>query len=146
MSAQPCVFIIEDDDAVRDGLGMILETAGYLQQPFDNIEHFFESYDPGTPGCLMLDANAEAMANLKLLAELNHRNIRLPIIFLTRYGDLPMDLQTANAGRFAVLTKPIQIGMLIDTIRTLLQPEIDITGQNRIGDPQPLKSFAPETK
>jgi FixJ family two-component response regulator len=135
MSAQPCTFIIEDDDAVRDSLGMIIETVGYAQQSFDNIEHFFTAYDPGTPGCLILDANESGITNLELRTELNHRNISLPIIFLTRYGDLPMDLTAANYGRSAVLTKPVQIDVLIKTIQTLLQPEANTTSQGGIDVP-----------
>ncbi len=53
MNTQQCVFIIEDDDAVRDGLRMIIENAGYMQQSFDNIERFFKAYNPGTLGCLI---------------------------------------------------------------------------------------------
>ena len=134
MNPQPCVFIIEEDDAVRDGLEMIIEDAGYAQQSFYNIEDFFKDYDPGTTGCLILDANESGMSNLDLRDELNHRNILLPIIFLTRYGDLPEELTAANSGRSAVLTKPVQIDVLIETIQALLQPETNMTGQDRIVD------------
>jgi len=134
MNPQPYVFIIEEDDAVRDGLEMIIEDAGYAQQSFYNIEHFFKDYDPGTTGCLILDANESGMSNLDLRDELNHRNILLPIIFLTRYGDLPEELTAANSGRSAVLTKPVQIDVLIETIQALLQPETNMTGQDRIVD------------
>ena len=134
MNPQPCVFIIEEDDAVRDGLEMIIEDAGYAQQSFYNIEDFFKDYDPGTTGCLILDANESGMSNLDLRDELNHRNILLPIIFLTRYGDLPEELTAANSGRSAVLTKPVQIDVLIETIQALLQPETNTTGQDGIVD------------
>jgi len=134
MNPQPYVFIIEEDDAVRDGLEMIIEDAGYAQQSFYNIEDFFKDYDPGTTGCLILDANESGMSNLELRDELNHRNILLPIIFLTRYGDLPEELTAANSGRSAVLTKPVQIDVLIETIQALLQPETNMTGQDRIVD------------
>ena len=134
MNPQPYVFIIEEDDAVRDGLEMIIEDAGYAQQSFYNIEDFFKDYDPGTTGCLILDANESGMSNLDLRDELNHRNILLPIIFLTRYGDLPEELTAANSGRSAVLTKPVQIDVLIETIQALLQPETNTTGQDGIVD------------
>jgi FixJ family two-component response regulator len=135
MSAQPCIFIIEDDDAVRDSLGMIIETAGYAHQSFDNIESFFKAYCHGTPGCLILDANGSGMSNLELRDNLNLRNIYLPIIFLTRYGDFPKDLTATNSGKSVVLTKPIQIEVLIKTIQALLRNSTNITGQNEIEYP-----------
>jgi FixJ family two-component response regulator len=132
MRDQPVIFIIEDDDAVRESLGMIIETAGYTQQSFDSIEHFLKACDPGMPGCLILDANESGLTNLELRDEFNLRNILVPILFLTRYGDLPMDLTVANYGRAAVLTKPVQIEVLFKTIQKLLQPEPKATSQDGI--------------
>jgi FixJ family two-component response regulator len=135
MNAQPYVFIIEEDDAVRDGLEMIVENAGYTQQSFDNIEHFFKAYEPGTPGCLILDANESGMTNLELQDELRHRHVRVPIIFLKRYGESHKELSATNFGRSAVLTKPVQIEVLLKTIQALLRPETNITGQDGIDVP-----------
>ena len=122
MYAQPYVYIIEEDDAVRDSLGMLIESAGYAQKSFHGIEHFFTAYDPGTPGCLILDANESGLTNLVFRDELKLRHIRLSIIFLKRYGESHKELLAANFGRFAVLTKPVQIEVLIKTIQALLQP------------------------
>jgi two-component system, LuxR family, response regulator FixJ len=135
MNAKPYVFIIESDDAVRDGLEMVIEHAGYTQQSFDNIEHFFKAYDSGTLGCLILDANESGMTNLELRDELDLRNIRVPIIFLIRYGDLAKDLTSAITRRSAALTKPVQIEVLIKTIQALLRPETNIIGQDDIDVP-----------
>ena len=57
MSIQPCVFIVDDDPAVRDALGLVMETASLAYQTFESAEQFLQTYCPGNPGCLLLDVN-----------------------------------------------------------------------------------------
>ncbi len=135
MNVQPCVYIIEDDDAVRDSLGMLIESAGFAQKSFHSVEHFFTAHDLGTPGCLILDANDSGLTNLEFRDELKQRHIRVPIIFLKSYSAPHKELSAANFGRFAVLNKPVQIEELIKTIQALLQPETNLTGQDGIAAP-----------
>ncbi|MBK8814576.1 MAG: response regulator transcription factor [Methylococcaceae bacterium] len=123
MNTQPFVFIVDDDDAVRDGLSMVIETVGLACQTFDSAESFLETYKPGTPGCLVLDMNMPGMNGDELQSELISRNIRLPIIFLTAFGDIPTSVRTIKAGAVDFLTKPVQIKQLIDRIQTELQNE-----------------------
>jgi len=121
---QPCVFIVDDDGAVRDGLGMVLETAGLACQVFENAERFLENYVPGMPGCLVLDIIMPGMHGDELQAELIRRNILLPIIFLTSYSDIPTADRCFNAGAVDYMTKPVQIQQLIKRIQTVLHHEI----------------------
>ncbi len=123
MSTQPYVFIVDDDDAVRDGLAMVMDTVGLAYQTFDNALDFLQSYKPGTPGCLVLDINMPGMNGDELQAELINRKIRLPIIFLTAFGDIPMSVRTIKAGAVDFLTKPVQINLLIERIQAELQRE-----------------------
>lgn len=123
MDSQPCIFIVDDDNAVRDGLGMVMDTVGLACQTFASAEHFLETYNPGTPGCLVLDINMPGMNGDELQAELIRRNIRLPIIFLTAFGDIPMSVRTIKAGAVDFLTKPVQIKQLIERIQAELQHE-----------------------
>jgi two-component system, LuxR family, response regulator FixJ len=124
MSAQPCVFIVDDDEAVREGLEMVLETAGLTCRTFVSAEHFLDSYDPGAPGCLVLDINMPGIHGDDLQAELNRQNIRLPIIFLTSYGDIPISVRTIKAGAVDFLTKPVQINQLLERIKAELEHEM----------------------
>lgn len=135
MNAQPCVYIVEDDDAVRDSLGMLIESAGFSQKSFHGMEYFFTAYDPGRPSCLILDANESGLANLEFWDELEHRHIRVPIIFLKSYAMSHKELSAANFGRFVVLKKPVQIEVLIKTIQALLRPETHTTGHDGIAAP-----------
>ncbi|MDO9104003.1 MAG: response regulator [Methylovulum sp.] len=123
MNNQPCVFIVDDDYAVRDSIGLAIETAGLNCLPFESAEHFLESYSPGTRGCLLLDVNMPGLSGLELQAELSQRNIRLPIIFLTGYGDIPTTVRAIKAGAVDFLTKPIPNKLLIARIQAMLEQE-----------------------
>jgi FixJ family two-component response regulator len=123
MNTQPCIFIVDDDFAVRDSLKLIMETAGLDYQAFDSAEHFLEDYCPGKSGCLLLDINMPGMNGDELQTELIRRNIHLPIIFLTAYGDIPMTVRTIKAGAADFLTKPVTRKQLIERIQEVLQHE-----------------------
>ncbi|AMK75755.1 MULTISPECIES: response regulator transcription factor [Methylomonas] len=123
MNTQPCVFIVDDDDAVRDSLGLVFETADLAYQTFASAEHFLESYCPGQPGCLVLDVNMPGLDGHELQAELNRRHIHLPIIFLTAYGDIPMTVRAIKAGAVDFLTKPVSTELLIDRVQAALRLE-----------------------
>ena len=83
MNSQPCVYIVDDDVAVRDSLKLVIEIADLACETFESAEHFLQAYCPGRPGCLLLDVNMPGMNGDELQAELIRRSIRLPIIFLT---------------------------------------------------------------
>jgi len=131
MSTQPCVFIVDDDYAVRDSLGLVFKTAGLNYLTFENAEHFLETYSSGTPGCLLLDMNMPGLNGDELQAELIRRDIHLPIIFLTAYGDIPMSVRAMKAGAVDFLTKPVPSKLLIERVQTVLQHEALTQEQNR---------------
>jgi FixJ family two-component response regulator len=124
MNTRPCVYIVDDDDAIRDSLGMALESAGLACQVFENAKCFLESYVPGTPGCLVLDIVMPGMQGDELQAELIRRNILLPIIFVTSYSDIPMADRCFKAGAVDYMTKPVQIMLLIERIQAVLRHDL----------------------
>ncbi|MDD5275443.1 MAG: response regulator [Methylovulum sp.] len=124
MNIQPCVFIVDDDYAVRDGLGLVLETAGFTCQAFESAEHFLHAYCPAQIGCLLLDVNMPGLSGFELQAELIRLDMRLPIIFLTAYGDIPMSVRAIKAGAVDFLTKPVPAQLLIERIQAALQQEV----------------------
>ncbi len=123
MNLQPCVFIVDDDDAVRDSLGEVMETAGLPYQLFDSAEQFLETYRPGQPGCLLLDLNMPNMTGDELQTELTRLNITLPIIFLTAFGDIPTTVRAIKAGAIDFLTKPAASKLLLQRIDAVLQQQ-----------------------
>lgn len=130
MNTQPCIFIIDDDYAVRDSLGLVLETAGFNYQTFESAEHFLEIYSYETSGCLLLDMNMPGLNGDELQAELIRRNIHLPIIFLTAYGDIAMSVRAIKAGADDFLTKPVSNKLLIERIQAALEHLALIQEQN----------------
>lgn len=120
MSTEPCVFIVDDDCAVRDGLGLVIETSGLAYQVFESAEHFLQAYCPGKRGCLLLDVNMPGLNGLELQDELIRRNSHLPIIFLTAHGDTLMMKQAIKAGAADFLTKPVPSQLLIERIQAVL--------------------------
>lgn len=123
MSTEPCVYIVDDEYAVRDSLGLVMETAGLAYETFDSAEHFLQNYCPGKPGCLLLDVNMPGLSGHELHAELIRRNIQLPVIFLTAYGDIPMTVRAIKAGAVDFLTKPVPSKLLIERVQAVLQHE-----------------------
>jgi FixJ family two-component response regulator len=126
MIIEPCVYIVDDDDAVRDGLGLVLEMAGFAYQAFESAEQFLAAYCPGQPGCLLLDINMPGLNGLELQEELNRRAIHLPIIFLTAFGDIPMTVRAMKGGAVDFLTKPVPSKQLIEHIQSMLQQAIHL--------------------
>ena len=117
MNIESFVYIVDDDYAVRDSLSLVFEAAGIASETFESAEQFLERYCPGKPGCLLLDVNMPGMVGTELQAELKRRNIQIPIIFLTAYGDIPMTVQTIKAGAVDFLTKPVLPGFCWSTFR-----------------------------
>ncbi|MGZ8918722.1 MAG: response regulator transcription factor [Methylobacter sp.] len=129
MSNKLCVFIVDDDYAVRDSLGMLLEAAGLAYQTFESAEQFLQDYCPDKPGCLLLDVNMPGMNGDELQEELIRRAIHLPIIFLTGHGDIPMTVRTIKAGAVDFLTKPVSSKLLLERLQAVLQQEAQVHEQ-----------------
>jgi FixJ family two-component response regulator len=127
MSLRPCVFIVDDDDAVREGITLVIETAGIACQAFESAEDFLKTISPNDSGCLLLDVNLPGLNGHELQAELNRRKIHLPIIFLSAYGDIPMTVRAIKAGAVDFLTKPVPSKVLIERIWAVFEQEPQLT-------------------
>ena len=117
------VFIIDDDEAIRDSLQLMLETVDIDCQLFSSAEEFLERFDMELSGCIVLDLNLPGMNGIELQAELERRNIRLPIIFLTSYGTVPITVQAMKSGAVDFLTKPVAIEDIFHCIQVELQKQ-----------------------
>jgi FixJ family two-component response regulator len=129
MSIQPKIFLVDDDHAVRDSFSLLFETAGFAFEIYDSAEAFLQAYCPGRPGCLILDVNMPGMSGPELQAELARREVHLPIIFLTGYGDIPMTVRAIKAGAVDFLTKPVQGKRLMELITAALQNDVQMHEQ-----------------
>lgn len=120
MSAQATVFVIDDDAAVRDGLALQLEAYGFVVETFADCIDFLASFDAQTPGCLVLDVRMPYMTGPELQTVLARRHIKIPIIFLSGYEDVPVAVRVIKAGAVNFLTKPVDSQNLVDCVSAAL--------------------------
>ena len=117
------VFVVDNDPSVRKALARSLLTAGLKVKTFASAREFLDQGPPGSPGCLVLDVRMPGLSGLELQAELNARDIRIPIIFITGHGDIPLSVKAMKGGATDFLTKPFKLGNLIRAIREALQQD-----------------------
>lgn len=115
------VFIVDDDEAVRDSLRWLLEANGYRVKSFSGAEDFLEAYDPEQIGVLIVDVRMPGMSGLELQEELIARRAPLPIVFITGHGDVPMAVSTIKKGAVDFLEKPFNETDLRAIVARMLQ-------------------------
>ncbi|MYN12212.1 response regulator [Pusillimonas sp. TS35] len=106
LQAPNTIFIVDDDEAVRDSLRWLLEANGYRVRSFSGAEEFLNAYDPEQIGVLIADVRMPGMSGLELQEELIARKAPLPIVFITGHGDVPMAVSTMKKGAVDFLEKP----------------------------------------
>jgi len=116
------VFIVDDDSSVRRGLARLLRSAGYRVETFASAREFLEG-DTDRPGCLVLDVRMPGMTGLDLQETLVAAGRRIPIIFITGHGDIPMAVRTMKAGAVDFLAKPFEDRALLDAVELALAPD-----------------------
>jgi FixJ family two-component response regulator len=121
MSDLDLVFVIDDDEAVRDALTMQLEAAGYAVAAFGTAPEFLDVCTPDTWGCIILDVDMPVMDGPALQEELLRRNVQLPVIFLSGKGTIPVTVRTMKAGAMDFLTKPVDGSVLLARVQAALE-------------------------
>lgn len=116
MSAEGTVFIVDDDEAIRESLRALVETEGYSVQAFDSAHGFLGGFTSPKVGCLVVDVRMPGMGGLELQAELIARGASLPVIMVTGHGDIPLAVQAMKAGAVDFIEKPYNDHQLLDTI------------------------------
>jgi len=116
----PTVFIVDDDDAVRGSLRLLLKSIGLTATALPSAQEFLGSYNPSQPGCIVLDVRMPGMSGLELQQQLNMRGAVIPVIFITGHGDIPMAVEAMQQGAFDFLQKPFRDQDLIDRIQRAL--------------------------
>ena len=139
------VFIIDDDEAVRDSMSMLLETIDLPHECFSSANKFLESYDGSQRGCLVLDIRMPGMNGLELQQRLQERKACLPVIFITGHGDVPMAVEAMRQGALDFMRKPIREQELLDRIQEALKHAADIS-ENNFDREQILKRLSSLTK
>ena len=121
----PIVYVIDDDSSVRSGLGLLLMACGYRVHTFESGSHFFQTEFQDQPSCILLDVNMPGLSGLEVQEHLNKRDCKIPIIFLTAYGDISMSVRAMKAGADDFLSKPVQKEDLLRAITSAHQRDSD---------------------
>jgi two-component system, LuxR family, response regulator FixJ len=123
MTHEQTVYIVDDDEDVREGFGLLMETVGQRHAVFRSALEFLEVFDTEMRGCLVLDIRMPRMSGLELQQALNDQGSLLPIIFITGHGDIPMAVEAMRCGALDFIRKPFREQNLLDRINEALDLE-----------------------
>jgi FixJ family two-component response regulator len=114
------VYVVDDDEAVRDSLQWLLEGKDYRVRCFDSAETFLSRYDPREVACLLVDIRMPGISGLELQDRLIERKSPLPIVFITGHGDVPMAVNTMKKGAMDFIQKPFKEYELVSLVERML--------------------------
>ncbi len=124
------IFIVDDDEAIRDLLQLLLESAGFQNiQVFGSSRRFLDAATPQPGDCLLLDIRMPDMDGLELQSELNRRGARLAVIIMTGHGDVPIAVRAMKAGAADFIEKPFSDLLLLDAVRRALAQSVELNRQ-----------------
>jgi two-component system response regulator FixJ len=121
MSEQPTVFVVDDDDALRDSILWLLESVGLNAEMYPTAADFLKACNPERSGCLLLDVRMPGMSGMELLERLKANNVLLPVIIITGHGDVPMAVRAIKSGALDFIQKPFNGQDLLDRVQYALQ-------------------------
>jgi len=119
--APPIVFVVDDDPPVRRAIKRLVGSEGLQVELFGSAQEFLQGWRPDAPSCLVLDIKLPGINGLDFQRQLAETDIRIPIIFITGNGDIPMTVRAMKAGAVEFLTKPFRDRDLLDAIQLALE-------------------------
>jgi RNA polymerase sigma factor (sigma-70 family) len=122
---EPTVFIVDDDEAVRDSIAELVGSSGLPATTFGSAREFLDSYDPHREGCLVLDVRMAHMSGSALQEKLVGMGATIPIVFISGHGDIPIAIKAIKAGAVDFVQKPYRDQQLLDSINEALQRDAE---------------------
>jgi len=119
----PIIFVVDDDDAAREYVCWLLESAGWAVRSYSNAQSFLDDYDPTCAGCLISDVRMPGLSGLDLQREMAARPIRLPIIMISAFAEVPMAVRAMRDGAVDFLEKPFDGQALLDRVRAAVDAD-----------------------
>ena len=120
---EQCIYVVDDDEALRDSLVWLLESSGHHVRAWESAESFLRDFQPAMTGCLVLDVRMPGMSGLELFEELKRRHFTLPVIFITGHGDVPMAVSAVKKGAVDFIEKPFSERDMLNLISECLAAE-----------------------
>ena len=122
---EPAVYVIDDDVGLRDALARLFRSIGYRAEVFTSATELLKRRLPSVPSCLVLDVRLPGLSGFDLHAELTKSDIRIPIVFMTAHGDIPMSVRAMKGGAIDFLTKPFRDQDMLDAVATAISRDRD---------------------
>jgi len=142
MQPEPTIFVVDDDDAVRDSIIFLLETSNLAVEGYPSAEAYLESYQADRAGCLVLDISMPGMSGLELQETLQARQIRIPIIFITGHGDVPMSVRALKAGALDFIEKPFDKELLLSRVKDAIAWDLEIREEQARKVAEAVRTYA----
>ena len=120
MTQEPIVCIIDDDEAIRESLRLLLYAGGLTSFVYESADSFLEEKEHPTFDCMLLDIRMPGTDGLELFRILNRKHLPYPVIFITGHGDIPLAVSAIKLGAYDFLTKPFQDGELLEKVRSAI--------------------------
>src|SRR6267142_2637656 len=121
IETEPIVYVVDDDLSVRRSTERLIRSAGLKVQTFASAREFLKHPRIEGPACLVLDVRMPGLSGMDLQRELAQSGIRIPIIFITAHGDIPMSVRAMKAGAAEFLTKPFRSQVLLEAVRAAIE-------------------------
>jgi FixJ family two-component response regulator len=118
---QPIVFVVDDDASMRQALSRLFQSVQLRVEVFSSPQEYLQSERPDVPSCLVLDVRLPGLSGLDFQAELAKADVRIPIVFITGHGDIPMTVRAMKAGAVDFLAKPFRDQDLLDAVTAAIQ-------------------------
>ena len=134
MTNETPIFVVDDDDAVRDSLKALLETGGLSVETYASGQEFLDAYDPSRRGCLLLDVRMPDMTGLELQQKLAARPHKLSIIIITGHGDVPMAVKAMKVGAADFIEKPYSDETILESVHNACESGAPGAGKGTAGE------------
>lgn len=135
MTQNPTVFIVDDDQEVRDAIQLLMASVGLAAETFESAQNFLDRFDPQRSGCLVLDIRMKGMSGLDLQDLLVNESMHPPIIVITGHGDVPMAVRAVKAGAVDFIEKPFNDQLLLDAVHRAIEQDAERRGRaSRLAD------------
>ena len=128
MNNEPTVFIVDDDNEVREAIALLMDSVGLPNETFDSAWTYLARFEPERPGCLVLDVRMRQMSGLELQERLAEEPIHPPVIIITGHGDVPMAVRAVKNGAVDFIEKPFNDQSLLDAVHRAIEIDAEQRG------------------